>query len=269
MNIFKAQKLYPEEDTPLLEHYAAFDAVFIGLLPFFTCGGKSAGAKSSKQQLSPKEAREKDPLLKNIGLGPNVEVYQTNEAYPNDDEIARNGSPVAWKEIIGKTDLTDHRELNKALMTSIGAYKKPLQRHDLTNELMDYSTKNNIWHPTEGGYDVFTKRAMYRFFKQLGMDQITVQDEFYEERIEVNVNSLSEQQFIKSVGFSDYYLYPNNKAVLFSIGWDYFFFFIAIKEGIVPKNKITEHFEGFWATATDTHNWTWEAGEIERILNGK
>jgi len=147
MDIFNDKKLYPNEDDSLVEHYSQyFDKIFIGLIPFFY-----------------------------------VPNYSVKEDYPDDDKILENGIPISWTQIIEHTNIENFKDLNKALMTSIGAFKKVFERQDLLTILNNYTETQNIWDPTEGTFDVFTKKEIYNICKTYNLNSIIVQDEFYEE----------------------------------------------------------------------------------------
>ena len=267
MNEEQKKNLYPEEETPLKEHYSNFDSIYIGLLPFIELEKESKKASSSKKIISLKEAQEKDDILKKLQDYSNMTIYSSSDDYPTDEEIKESGKRILWKEIIENTKIEDEKELNKALMTSIGAYNKKLQRPDLLKHLNNYSELNNIWHPTEGSFGQLTKSSIYKTLKEAGIKAIEIEDEFYEEKKTLELSDLTETEFCNKIGFKDYYIYTKDKSILFSIGWDFFFYFIAIKEDTFPKELIEQHFEGFWASEKDSHLWTWEDGEIDRLLN--
>jgi hypothetical protein len=269
MTELENNNLYPNEETPLLEHYSNFDNVYVGLLPFFKLDKEHCDTNSSKKVISIEEAREKDEIFKKIGNYSNVAIYSSNECYPSDEEITQNGIVITWQEIINNTEFENYKELNKALMTSIGAYKKKLQREDLLEILNQYTEKNKIWHPTEGTFDFFTKSSVYNILKSNGINDIEVEDEFYENKKTIDLSTLSQNEFCEKIDFKDYYIYSKTKSILFSISWDYFFFFIAINEEAISKIEIEKHFEGFWATEADSHLWSWEKGEIDRLLNSE
>jgi len=269
MSEIENKNLYPDEEISVLKHYSEFDSVYVGLLPFFKLDKKHCDTNSSKKVISIEQAREKDEIFKKIGNHSNVTVYSSNECYPTDEEISQNGKKVTWKEIILNTNLNNNKGLNKALMTSIGAFKKKLQREDLLEILNQYSDKNNIWHPTEGTFDFFTKSLIYEILTLNGINEINVEDEFYENKKTINLNELTNSEFCDKIDFNDYYIYDKNKSILFAISWDYFFFFIAINEQVFSKQSIGTSFEGFWADEKCNHLWTWEEGEIERLLSKK
>ncbi|MCH2032261.1 MAG: DUF2711 domain-containing protein [Tenacibaculum sp.] len=269
MSEIENKNLYPDEEISVLKHYSEFDSVYVGLLPFFRLDKKHCDTNSSKKIISIEHAREKDEIFEKIGNHSNVTVYSSNECYPTDEEISQNGNKVTWKEIILNTNLNNNKELNKALMTSIGAFKKKLQREDLLKVLNQYSDKNKVWHPTEGTFDFFTKSLIYEILTLNGIREIDVEDEFYENKKTINLNELTNGEFCDKIDFNDYYIYDKNKSILFAISWDYFFFFIAINERVFSKQSIEISFEGFWADEKCNHLWTWEEGEIERLLSKK
>lgn len=267
MNESDIKNHYPDEETPLLEHYLDYDNVYIGLLPFFKLDKENCETNSSKKVISLEEAREKDDIFKNFQDYSNMTIYSSNECYPSNEEIVNSGTVIKWSEIIKNTVIVNSKELNKALMTSIGAWSKKLQRDDLLEALNQYTEKNNIWHPTEGTFDYFTKASIYDVMKSAKIDEIVVEDEFYENKKNIDLSNLTKNEFCEKIDLNDYYIYAKDKSILFSISWDFFFFFIAIKEKIFLKQDIEKYFEGFWATENDSHLWTWEKGELDRLLN--
>lgn len=269
MSEIENKNLYPDEETPVLKHYSEFDSVYIGLLPFFKLEKEHCETNSSKKVISLEESRKKDEIFEKIENYSNMTIYSSNECYPSDEEITQNGKKITWKEVIQNAKLNDNKELNKALMTSIGAFKKKLQREDLLEILNQYSDKNNIWHPTEGTFDFFTKSSIFEILKSNGISKVNVEDEFYENKKTIDLNDLSKNDFCDKIDFKDYYIYDKNKSILFAISWDYFFFFIAIKEKVFSKESIETKLEGFWADEKCSHLWTWEEGEIDRLLNSE
>ena len=161
MREIENNKLYPDEETPVLKHYSEFNSVYVGLLPFFKLDKENCDTNSSKKVISLEEARKKDEIFEKIENYSNMTIYSSNECYPSDQEISQNGKKVLWNEIIQGSKINDYKELNKALITSIGAYHKKLERQDLLKNLNQYSDRNNIWHPTEGTFDFFSKSSIF------------------------------------------------------------------------------------------------------------
>ena len=237
MSEIENKNLYPDEETPVLKHYSEFDIVYVGLLPFFKLDKEHCDTNSSKKVISLEEARKKDEIFEKIENYSNMTIYSSNECYPTEEEISQNGRKVHWNEIIKNTELNNYKELNKALMTSIGAFKKKLERQDLLKNLNQYSDKNNIWHPTEGTFDFFTKSSIFELLTFNGIDEIIVEDEFYENKKTIDLTKSNKSDFCEKIDFKDYHIYDKNKSILFAISWDYFFYFIAINEKVFSKKN--------------------------------
>ncbi|MBR9847013.1 MAG: DUF2711 family protein [Algicola sp.] len=268
MNIFTDNKIYPNEEIPVKKHFSEFyDSVFIAFLPFFRIQNetKSNSFKSSKQ-ISVEQAKAEMKELEPLKLE-NVEIFTSNKDYPKDKEVYENGILVKWEEIISDTKLSSNIELNRALKTSIGSYKKKLERQDLLKTLDDYTDLQKIWHPTEGSFGVFAKKGIYQTFKNFNKDKIIVIDEFFEKETELDLTVLNEIEFIEKIDFKDYYIYSSDKEILFTIDWDSYFYLIAVDKYKIEYIK--NHFEGFVADEKTTHLWDWKEGEINSILNPK
>ncbi len=267
MSEIENKNLYPDEETPVFKHYSEFDSVYVGLLPFFKLDKEHCDTNSSKEVISLDEARKKDEIFEKIENYSNMTIYSSNECYPTDEEIIQHGKKITWNEVIQNTKLNDCKELNKALMTSIGAFKKKLERQDLLKVLNQFSDKNNIWHPTEGTFDFFTKSSIFELLILTGIEEVVVEDEFYENKKTIDLTKTNKIDFCEKIDFKDYYIYDKNKSILFAISWDYFFYFAAINEKVFSKKSIESNLEGFWADEKCSHLWTWEEGEIDRLLN--
>ncbi|HWV74589.1 MAG TPA: DUF2711 family protein [Pseudosphingobacterium sp.] len=261
MDIFTDNCLYPEDSKPVSKHFASyFDAVYVALIPFFKLPKNAAASgrsKESKKIISLEEAQRENPNLSRLDPTKTRVIYASDESYPSDHEIYRGGNLVEWKEILTQTSITDYKELNKALMTSIGALRSEFQKPRALQTLKEYTENEGIFHPTEGAFDVFTKKRVYKLLKKFVKYQVVVTDEFYDEIKQLDITALDEVSFIDQIKFKDYYIYPQDKTFLFSISWDYFFFFIAINSQKVDPKDIEANFEGFWATEKDSHLWYW------------
>jgi hypothetical protein len=233
MDIFNENKLYPNEDASLIEHYSGyFDHVFIGLIPFIK-----------------------------------ILNHSLKDGYPNDQKILKDGFSIGWTQIIENTDIENFKDLNKALMTSIGAFKKVYERQDLLKRLNKFLETQTIWEPNEGTFDIFIKKEIYNICKSYNLNTIIIQDEFYDNSKKINLINLSCNDFIEIIDYKDYHIFTSNKEILFTIDWDFFFFFVAINSSKIDRSIIEKSFEGFWANKSDTHSWTWKKGEVESILH--
>lgn len=266
MDIFQNNKLYPDSDISILKHYSNnFNLVFIGFLPFEMLENINTESYWNKIEVSQDEAQKENEVFNNLS-GSNCSIYSSNENYPDDKLVYKHGKTIKWEEVISKTTLKSYSEINRSLKTSIGAYNKAFQRPDLVEALDNYTKKNKIWHPDEGMFDVFTKKHIYQTFKSLKKVKIIVINEYYSEKKELDLNKMSEFEFIEKIDIKDYYIYSEDKSLLFSIDWDDFFYFIATDNTIMRSIIDFEKFEGRLIKDGETIEWDWKEGEIDNIL---
>ncbi|MFY0591061.1 DUF2711 family protein [Roseivirga sp.] len=265
MDIFTDRKLYPSEEEHLKKHFSTYySTVFISFLPFFkVLNNGNSEAISATKKTSNEDIKSKFPEIVGLPID-NAQAYIKNNEYPDNQTILQEAEVISWNDVISNSGLGNISELNKALKTSIGSYRKELQRPDLSEKLNIYTKENQIWQPTEGCFDVLTKRKIFHFLRSLGKRDIIVTDEFFEHNYTLNLDKLEEQAFIERIAHKDYYIYPSDKEVIFTIDWDSFFFVIATNTE--KENEIQNSFEGFLADENTTHLWDWEIGEIDKIL---
>ncbi|PKB15274.1 DUF2711 family protein [Flavobacterium sp. 5] len=267
-NIFEGKNIYPH-DGKIKDHFKDFyNSVYVAYLPFFRIENHLSKSDNYKkfEKITLENAKKEIDVLNNIQV-PIAEILSySNEDYPTDFEIYNNGKIINWKTIINEIGLKDNTDINKALRTSIGALRKIFNKPELSEKLNTYTTKNNIWNPTEGNFDVFSKIGIYRIFKLFNKNEILFVDEFYENIKTINLNEFTEYEFLEKFDYNDYYIYSTDKEIMFTIEWDSFFFLIAtdeIKMDIIISEK---YFEGFLCDNKTTHNWDYLDGELEKLL---
>jgi glutaredoxin-related protein len=267
-NIFEEKNIYPHEGK-IKDHFRDFyDSVYVAYFPFFRIENhlsKNNNYKKS-EKITFEDAKKELDILNNI-IELNAEIFSySNEDYPTNTQIYNHGKIVSWKTIIKEICLKDQTDLNKTLRTSIGAIRPIFQKPEFNDKLNIYTTKNSIWHPTEGSFDVFSKIKIYRIFKLFNKEEILFVDEFYENITSININELTEYEFSEKVGNNDYYIYSLDKEILFTIEWDSFFFLIATDKAKMEIIISENYFEGFLCDSETTHNWDYLNGEVERLL---
>lgn len=267
-DIFEEKNIYPHEEK-IKDHFKDFyGSIYVAYLPFFKIENHLSEKNNYKksEKITFEEAKKEIDILNNIPK-PNAEIFSySNEDYPTNTEIYNNGKIVSWKTIIEEANLKDKTELNKALRTSIGALRKIFRKPELCEKLNGYTTKNNVWHPTEGDFDIFSKMAIYRIFKMFNKNEILIVDEFYENNNVITLNELTEYEFIEKIEYGDYYIYSVDKEILFTIEWDSFFFLIATDKNKMEKIIEAKYFEGFLCDSNTTHNWDYLDDELEELL---
>lgn len=263
-DIFTDHQLYPY-DVKIKEHFrCSYDAVFIAFSPFFKMDKDYADDTNFKKskQVSYEEAQQIDEIFQKIPP-PNADIFiYTNAAYPTDREILERGKAIEWDTVARHATLQSYAEVNKALRTSIGALREGFKRVDLITKLETYTNKAQIWHPQEGCFNAFPKRAIYQAFKLLDKKQIVVIDEFYEKKFTLDLDTLTDVEFCEQINDKDYYVYSVDREILFVIEWDSFFFLIATdvaKMKIIGREKL---FEGFLCDEQTVHAWDYTEKEM-------
>ncbi|MDX2279164.1 MAG: DUF2711 family protein [Saprospiraceae bacterium] len=237
MNIFTDKKLHPGFDKSIKGHYAGFyDTVYVALMPFF-------------------------------------KIANTNRVYsyedgtlPDEQTMLKSGSAISWEVVKTDVGFENIGDMQKALKTFIGSYKKVFERDDLVKKLSEYIIPNQIFISEEGTFDVWSKIKILNAFKLLNKTLIVIEDEYYSKKIELDITEITNEKFIETIKFKDYYIYDINKEILFSIGWDDFFFLICSSSDNVEKITSNLNFEGFYCTDTTEAHWEFTPEEIKKIL---
>lgn len=272
MDFIKEHKLYPNDEESILSNFAGiYDCVFIAYLPFFRIKDHNLEKVSVQKshQISLEEFKANDEVFGKLpDFNANVYSYE-NDEYPEDSEIFEKAEMVSWKEVKNGANFTDYAEIYKALKTSIGSYRTVFERKDLRDRLNVFTEKKRIFHPTEGNFEVLSKIEIYNALKSLGKNEIVIIDEFYENEKKLNLNFISLKEFIEKIEYKDYYIYAEDKSILFTIEWDSFFYLICSdknnNDDILRKSKI----EGFFCTNETKHTWEWKEEEFLRLLKSE
>ncbi|MDQ3041153.1 MAG: DUF2711 domain-containing protein [Acidobacteriota bacterium] len=269
MSIFTEYKLYPNEEDFILSHYKGFyNSVFVAFLPFFRI--KYQKSKNISVQKSHQISYEE--LITETGLFANIqkfdaEIYSNkNTNYPTDKSIFEQGEIVNWQEVKDKTNFKDFAELNKALKTSIGSYRQVFKRPDLLEKLNLVTESEQIFHPTEGTFTPLAKVQIYNSLKHLKKNEIIVVDEYLETTKELNLNLIDVGEFVEKLEFKDYYIYPKDKSILFTVDWDSFFYLVCSNQVVLDEILKAVNFEGFFCTDETKHGWDWTTEELTSLL---
>ena len=264
MDVFEEQKFYPNEKTPIKEHYSgSFDSVFLSFIPFFKIdeGRLDKSSFQRVHQITYPQFKSANPDL-NLPENISADIYTNdNPDYPSDDEIRQYGSPVKWSEVRAGVGFESLAEIDKALGTTIGHYRAVFSRQDLADRLLQYAEDSRTFLPQEGTFDVFSKISILKAFRSLGKTLLIVRDEFLDKKTTIDITALTEEEFCKTIDFKDYYIHDADEELLFAIDWDDFFFLIAASSATLEAVLASGSFEGFHCDeSTKTY---WELGDDE------
>ena len=156
--------------------------------------------------------------------------------------------------------------MNKALKTSIGSYRQVFKRPDLLEKLNLVTESEQIFHPTEGTFTPLAKVQIYNSLKHLKKNEIIVVDEYLETTKELNLNLIDVGEFVEKLEFKDYYIYPKDKSILFTVDWDSFFYLVCSNQVVLDEILKAVNFEGFFCTDETKHGWDWTTEELTSLL---
>lgn len=272
MDIFREHKLYPNEEESILSNFEGFyDCAFIAYLPFFRFKEHNLEKVSVQKshRISFEELKADDEVFSKLSnLNADIYSYENNE-YPEDDTIFENAEIVSWQEVKVGANFNNYAELYKALKTSIGSYRKVFERIDLREKLNAFTEKEQIFHPSEGNFDVLSKIEIYNALKSLDKNEIIVVDEFYDSEKELNLNLINLKEFIEKVEYRDFYIYAKDKSILFTIDWDSFFYIICSDKKTIDEILQKSKIEGFFCTNKTKHTWEWREEEFIKLIESE
>jgi hypothetical protein len=160
MDIFKENKLYPNEEESILSNFAGFyDSVFMAYLPFFRIRENSFEKVSVQKshQISLEEFKANDEVFGKLpNFNANIYSYK-NDEYPEDSEIFEKAEIVSWEEVKNYANFSNYAEIYKALKTSIGSYRAIFERTDLRDKLNVLLKKNESFIQRKGILKFFRK----------------------------------------------------------------------------------------------------------------
>jgi len=207
-DIFKDHNLYPFSGS-IKEHFQAhFDAAFIALMPFT------------------------DKHL--------VELDMTVQ------ESLKSVKPIGWSQVIEAVEFFGTKEVAKALKSLNSVYEPALEREALADRLYDLREEKRIFPPMEGEYDAFSKVAIYKGLKLLGKRHVVLMDEFYEGTSKIDLEKLSEIEFTEMILPETYYIFSEDKEILFTLDWESCFFLIASSDKqLLGEDVMSEEHSSF------------------------
>ncbi|HEY0657712.1 MAG TPA: DUF2711 family protein [Pyrinomonadaceae bacterium] len=269
MDIFAEKLLYPNYEIPFLNHFKGlYDSVFIAFLPFFKLNDNQIENPSFQKshQITYEQLKSEIKEFAEIPKFKAKIFSSENENYPDDKTIIKSGEIITWQEIKEKALFEDFGEINKALKTSIGSYREVFEKPNLLEKLNTVTEKEQIFHPDAGNFQSLVKIQIYKTLKYLNKNEILVIDEYFETEKELNLNTITIDEFIEKVELKDYYIYSKDKSILFSIDWDSFFFIICSNQPLINEVIKAGDFEGFFCSDTTEHSWEFTKEETSSLL---
>lgn len=260
-------KYYPIGTDSILDFYAGeFESCFILFHPFLKMKNHDdellKHTSSAKLDFLPKEF---EGIFNGVKLPENTRIYATNANYPEEIEIINSGTEVSWQTIIDlSNELKTVQDVQKALRTSIGAYRNIFERNDLFENLKETLEKQKIISPHEDIINTLTKKKILEIFHFLNLNEIVI-DDFTEIKTPINISDLSLNDFCNILKSS--YIYSFGREVMISQYRDTFFCLLLIKKKETMQT-ILDHFEleGILCDQETSLPWEFDKFEFEKLL---
>lgn len=262
-------KYYPKGTEKILEFYEGeFESCFILFHPFLKMKREDGTeteterASSTKANAVPDELAE---ILNRIKLPANAMIYASNENYPEERQIIESGIAISWNQVIEQSNnLNSFQDIQKALKTSIGAYRRIFQRNDLFKNLQEYLKKQKIWSPKEDKINASTKRKLFQIFRLLNLNKI-INDDFKKEKTPIDIKEMTELKFCESM--NSCFIYSLDKEVMIGQDRDTFFCLLLTKnKEIMDKILESIELEGILCNEETSLPWEFENKEFDELV---
>ncbi|MGU3492778.1 DUF2711 family protein [Xanthobacteraceae bacterium A53D] len=252
----------PPYDTAILPHYAGlFDAAFVALHPFFRLPGMDpADCLHGTQVFERAEVPEGVSLRAHMAAG--EAERRAGKALDEDavDLAAKaGGQKVSWREMVSRTGLADHRDLNRALRTHIKALKPEFADEAAATRLVEVCAGENLFLPTEGAFQPLMERSLVALFAACGCSQVIVGDEFGDEAVPVALAALEEDRPWHMTPawppIAPRRLVAEDGSLMACVDWDSFFILILGTRARFGQVDPASLFEGFWCGPETELSW--------------
>lgn len=264
----KKMKYYPQEKEKILDCYAGeFESCFILFHPFLKMENEgsepSSRISSNQQDAIPDELQA---IFKLLPIPASALIYAVNQNYPTEEAVIENGIAIRWNQVIQQSkQLNSYQDVQKALMTSIGAYRSVFQRKDLLQALQLTLKAHKYWSPRDSAINTLTKKTMFEVFKFIGVKEL-IKDGFLPDEAPVDITALSASEFCQLI--SSDLMYAVDKEVMVVGGGHDTFFCLLLTKKKETMHRILSYFqlEGILCDEQTVLPWEFSQQEIESLI---
>lgn len=239
-------------DTPMLEWWADdYDHVFIVLSPFFRVEGYTPEtAAFGIVHAGSKSVGEIMDLLKNP-------VSRPNEAPDDFDSIIkRTGEPIHWREVQSAIGVDDYLTFCRAAwLWAIGSNGVE-EYQGIVEKLDAHCRERGIYKPEEDQLPVILEPLVGQYLAALGIDQVTIYNEFRNKKITMPVAAFSkEQPAIEIPSEKISAIVSRDPKVMFTWSFDDTYGFLCLSDEARMLADPADYFEGQYAGVDTYSDW--------------
>ena len=214
---------YPRYKSPLIEAYGRrFEAVFVVLHPFIRV--------------------------------PDFLSWQKTHKYPDDEEIAALGVKCGWSEVLPQLGMASCAELNRTLLSSIGALSQEMSDPAGVNRLQNFLQSNAVWMPVEGRFEPLLRHDFLKIFEIYRSHRLVFVPEFPESEPVVRLSIAELREGSAPFPCAGTLAAPD-ASFLLTVDWDSFFTLFYGRREFLRQTARTLGLEGFFATPNTDHAW--------------
>jgi hypothetical protein len=260
---------YPSYDESILGWYAdAYDLAYIALHPFVRIPGLDpALCNPWTTHINRSDLPADLDLLDIIKSRENTEELNLSP-HVVDELTLQRGVALSWNEVGKAVGFTNFADLNRALLTSIGALKTEYQDQTGAELLSRYCSSERIFPPSEGNFQASMQQNLSRVFRDSGVDRVEVAGEFDEEASPLKIDLLHSRQpwcSIDRIPHRAGRIFAADRSLLIVVDWDSFFTLICGKAERLQSIPVAELFEGFWCSPDTRHSWWLQPTDVQHF----
>lgn len=252
----------PPDDKPMLPWYGGhYTHAFIALSPFYVIDGLNPSVcETGNLILSRSNKPEEADLVEWVDAEAAKNKVGNEIESSSLDYIARQyGKPVSWRTICREASFSDHCELDRALRTNIKGLRRDLEDKASAQRLLAHCSRNQIFLPTEGRIEPVQQSRLAEFLSQKGHIQIIAGDEFGDEDLVIDTQSLLQPEpwdyRDDMPKFGIRRLMALDQSLLIWVHWDSFYVTIFGNEHSLASANVGRFLEGFWCSPESTTYW--------------
>ncbi len=253
-------KYFPKYNRSILEDCRGiYESCFILFQPFF-------GISEEKYVMNFKtEIKDRFPPIRDFTFPSDYDDellkyrYSYNDNYPKDDEILLASNSLEWQEIAKLSKVfKDPRDIQQAIVTSIGAYRPAFQKPHLAKELHLMSWKHNFWFPKENCISPLLRSKFYNVLRHLGIDKVS---QFYGSPTpELNLNKMNAHEFSEKLVSPHFY--TQDKEIVLGTAREKFYSIIYTKKA-ETMSSILDNFDLEGILCTEDTQLPWDLSQDE------
>ena len=188
------------------------------------------------------------------------------------DTIKQTGEIVKWCDIQSAIGVDDYMSFCRACWLCAVGSPRAEEYESIVVRLVAYCNKHDIYAPEEDQLPVILESIVGKYLTALGIDDVTIYNEFRDKKVNVPVRAFSSEKPIISFPEAHEHtcaIIPDEHKLMFMWGYDDTYGFLCMSEGVRLLADPADFFEGQYAGADTYCDWLNPVDFFERKPTGK